>query len=183
MARSDGFIVAPLSRGDIRERADSVRSTLKITGPRFPIVELYEWVLPEIYGDEFLFEILERREMERRFGIGTHGMTYPDHAHIIIREDIYEQACDNVGIARFSMAHEFGHLVLHGGAGMARRVAVTTPLYCNSEWQADSFAGELLVSRAHVPWDATVDSIARRFKVSHAAARTQWTVFKEEGLI
>jgi hypothetical protein len=146
-----------------------------------------EWALPKLYPD-FLLEIVARPEMDRQFGPDAHGMTFPDFGHMVIREDIYEHACrgqpvHKAALARFSLAHEFGHLVLHaGGGGMPRRVLVSTPPYANSEWQANVFAAELLMSWAHLRWDDTPMTIAARFAVSHTAARIQYNAFKKEGL-
>ena len=182
MQRTDGFVVQPLSRADIRERTDQVRDALGIRTPRFPILDVIEWVLPEIWPD-FAFEIIEPDEMRERFGPDTHGMTFPDELNMLIRRDVYEGAYRDLPLPRFSLTHEFGHLLMHGGVGMARRVALATPIYANSEWQADTFAGELLVSWKYITWDDTVASIARKFRVSHAAARTMFNVFKEEGLL
>ena len=182
MRRSDGFIVPGMSRGEIRERTDEIRSTLNIQTAAFPIVDVVEFVLPATW-DTFLLEIVDVAEMNRRFGPDTHGMTYPDELHMIVREDVYLGACQHEALPRFSLAHELGHLLMHAGGGMARRVAMTTPIYANSEWQADAFAGELLVSWRQISWDDTPHSIARRFNVSYAAARTMYNVFREEGML
>jgi len=187
VARTEGHVVAPASRAVIRARALAVRELLGIKTARFPILEVLEWVLPEIH-DEFVFEVLDPTDMTRRFGPGTHGMTYPDLAHIIVREDVYEHACKGkphflTWQARFSLAHEFGHLVMHAGGGLPRRVSWSTPLYANSEWQADTFAGELLAASTQVEPDDTPDSMASRFGVSFTAARTQYEVFKKEGIL
>lgn len=187
MGRSEGYICAPLSREVIRGRAAEVRRLLGVTTPKFPIVKVIDVVMPTLMPD-FGLEILDRDEMKQRYGPDAHGMTYPDVPHMVIRQDVYLDACEpkltpKTALARFSLAHEFGHLVLHTNLGLARRVAGFTPIFCNSEWQADTFAGELLVSAEHVAWDMTPESIASTFGVSFSAAKTQYQVFVKEGLI
>lgn len=66
---------------------------------------------------------------------------------------------------------------------MARRVIAATPIFANSEWQADAFAGELLVCWKYVTWDDSPASIARKFNVSASAARTMYNVFKEDRIL
>ena len=67
---------------------------------------------------------------------------------IILRADTYDALCDVSDPkhcrARFTVAHEIGHLILHEGFALARG-AVRHKHYEDSEWQADTFAAELLM--------------------------------------
>src|SRR5438046_857841 len=142
---SESFIVPPLSRRNIREYADRIRQQLAIKEPYFPIVEVVELVLPRVIPG-FLLDICEEPEVTERFGRGCHGMTFPDERVMHIREDIYERARGGEGRDRLTLAHELAHLLLHSGLRFARRAPAGSKAFVQSEWQANCFAGELLVS-------------------------------------
>jgi hypothetical protein len=179
---SDAFEVPPLSRKDIRAFTDQIRARLGITTPYFPILRVVELVLPKLV-EGFYLEVCDEAEMTRRFGRGCHGMTFPDENVMHIREDVYNRARHDQGRDRLTIAHELAHLLLHSGLRFARRASASTPAYASSEWQANAFAGELLVSHRHVSQCRTLHDAARLFKVSVAAAEKQWEVFRKDGII
>lgn len=68
---------------------------------------------------------------------------------MVIREDVYEAWNDPNdpmhGRARFTLAHELGHLVLHEGPALHRQTAmIKHKVFEDSEWQADYFAEFLM---------------------------------------
>lgn len=135
-----GFVVPPLSRSDIRKIALSIRKEIGLQEPYFPIVEFIELILPRLISG-FYFDIMSESEMGP-----VHGATFPEKSLIQIREDVYDGACNGNGRDRFTIAHEVGHFFLHGEAVLTRRFdGKQLPRYKDSEWQADCFAGELLV--------------------------------------
>ena len=181
MARLDGFQVAPTSRASIRQQAHEVLNYFKCQG-YCPVVDILDIELPrEIPKFRALYP--SQAEMLEKFGPGVEGMTFPDDNLIYIREDVYLRACNNDGRARFSIAHEIGHYCIHGGVGLARRARHTTPIYCNSEWQADTFAGELLADSRCVRRGDSISDLIARFGLSHEAACVRWTQLQGEGLI
>ena len=185
------FEVPPLTRAGIRQLARQVRQRHGITEPYFPIVEFME----AYHQTEkaFVYDIIEREVMG-----ANHGITFPDRKLMLIREDIYEGAVDGVGRDRLTIAHEFGHLLMHTRPVMARRsfregaylraafsclgarhksAKPETPAFRSSEWQANCFGGELLMSVDHIhrckdAWDAML-----LFGVSLEAADYQWGKF------
>ena len=90
-------------------------------------------------------------------------------------------SADSRGRARFTLAHEIGHILLweqrEARAGVVGGAAVD-PRSCRSAHSAealcDRFAAELLMPAhaVHEAWRAlgSVDAVARRFDVSRAAA-------------
>ena len=54
---------------------------------------------------------------------------------------------------------------------LARTNKETIKPYENPEWQADTFAAELLMPASMITEDDTVFTVARRFGVSYSAAR------------
>lgn len=89
------------------------------------------------------------------------GLTiYSEEDHEIVvslSEATYNNLRLNEGRARFSASHEFGHAVLHAdlaielgriphrAAALHRETAPAHPEYMDTEWQANAFAGALLV--------------------------------------
>ena len=181
MARRHGFQVAPTSRALVRRQAAIVRGIAEC-GPHLPVVELIDVLLPKKFPG-FLCVYLSIADMIERFGPGVEGMTFPDQGEIYIREDVYLKALNEDGRSRFSIAHELGHLFLHHGIGLARRTSEDTPIYCNSEWQADTFAGELLVDFTQVEPGSSVQGLMSRFGVSHEAGRAMWSQLRAEGML
>jgi len=97
--------------------------------------------------------------------------------------------------ARFTVAHEIGHAVLHANElvrlgrvphrvhAMQRGSAAEHPTYLDTEWQADVFASAMLMPARGLAaleqevGELTADAIQRRFRVSYAAASTRAAIF------
>ena len=169
------FRVPPLRRKQIRAVAQQIRQDLGVTAGYFPIVQFLE-----VYGaidPEYFYDIRSKAEMGEE-----HGLTYPDKKVMLIREDVYDNASAGQGRDRATIAHEFGHLFLHQGLGMARVMAVAVEPYRSAEWQAKCFAGELLVDHRCIK-KMSKRTVAHAFGVSTQAAEMQLRAFKREGLI
>lgn len=171
--------VPPLSRAKIRDLASELRSLLGIKEPYFPIMEIVEFVLPKLISD-YELQILDEREM----GV-NHGLTFPDDNIIQLREDIYVGAIEGKPRDRLTVAHELGHLFLHKDipVGFARVSRETIKPYESSEWQANCFGGELLVSVNHTKPTDTVSDLMKRFGVSYEAATKQYQEFQKAGVL
>lgn len=79
---------------------------------------------------------------------GLHGLTDPKTGDMYIREDVYNGACQGKGRDRFTIGHEFAHLLLHDNLvlGLARvDKNIKVEIYRDPEWQANVFAGEFLI--------------------------------------
>lgn len=164
------YRVPPQNRESIRSIVNSLRSALKITGLRFPVMEVIEFALPQ-FIPKFELQIGSVKEMG-----GTHGLTYPQEGVLILREDIYEGALNGVGRDRMTAAHELGHLLMHKNIAFARsEPGVKIRPFESSEWQAKCFSGELLVPSLHsnVLKGMTAEQIATDCGVSLIAARYQ----------
>lgn len=165
-----GRLAEPLSRKQIRNIALAIR---KIVGAEnklyFPIVEFLELILPQIMPS-FQF-IIETEEM-----MGScHGLTYPEHKIIKIREDVYDRAVNGSGRDRLTLAHELFHLLQHSNDNISfARIGDNSKVvtYCDPEWQADAFGGELLIPK-HLIGNMSVDEIVANCDVSYSAAKYQ----------
>lgn len=176
------YQVPPMSRGQIRDVARNIRKICKeLSGqdtPSFPIVEFLDVILSKHFED-FTLEIIDVDQMG-----DAHGITFPDEHLIKIRSDVYEGACKKQGRDRLTMAHELGHYVLHADLGMARMAPrESIKPYMSSEWQANAFAGELLISAEHISQCHSPAEASNMFDVTMDAAEYQWKKFKGDGVV
>ena len=101
-----GLMMPPLTLEEIREKVRSIRKIFGLSEDGYvDIVKVFE-SLPD-YGVDIEIDAIE--DMDNK-----HGQTYPAKPKIVIREDIYERACEGHGRDRLTIAHEIGHLFLHG---------------------------------------------------------------------
>ncbi len=162
----------PLSRNEIRAEAWKLRVALgaeKITA--LPMVKILEYGMPKLFPG-FNYSIVPVAEMPE-----CEAVTYPAANEIDIREDTYDAACLGNPHSCFTLAHEFGHLMLHtpetiilahedANAMQARR-------FESPEWQADAFAGDFLAP-LRLLHGLSVDEIAEQFNISRKAAKIQF---------
>ena len=114
--------------------------------------------------------ILTKEEMGN-----IHGLSCPTEKCIKIREDVYERAIQGYGRDRFTLAHEVGHYILHNTKsvqlarlGEERKIEA----YRDPEWQANTFAAELLMPITLIDTD-DINVIAEEFGVSKSAANVR----------
>ena len=163
------FTVKPMSIADIRDRSKIVREVLEKILDRkveyFPIVDFIEKVMPQIFED-FYVEVDTVEEMGN-----CHGLACPTEKCIKIREDVYDRAIKGFGRDRFTLAHELGHYLMHQpeNVSFARAGEKGVETYRNPEWQANTFAAELLMPKELIDTD-NIEEIADRFGVSNQAA-------------
>lgn len=90
------------------------------------------------------------------------------------------------GVFVLTLAHELGHIILHpieiiGDLKLARTNDII-PTYRNPEWQANTFAGELLApSKLIVGMDK--EEISERCKISLEAAGIRYSNVSGESLL
>lgn len=176
--RDHGYIVKPRGRVSLRSIAIKVRQAFNIEEPFLDIVRLLDVVLPAVY-DQFEYQILEDAELDP-----DHARTYPEKKIIQVQQSVDKRARDFVGRDRFTLAHELGHLVLHQDADMGlRRAKQSDKAYECSEWQANCFAGELLIPHTHINKSDSIEDIMDRFRVSYQAAGIQFDIYQKGGLL
>lgn len=119
-----------------------IRSAFALSDERFfPVVHFLEYGLSEI-DENYSLEIVPIEDMA-----DCYAETYPEQSKIVVREDVYNRAADGVPRDRFTIAHEIGHFIMHkpGKIVLARgRKKENIPAFKNPEWQANTFAAELL---------------------------------------
>ena len=173
------YEVQPRSRDDLIGAAEALRESLRIPAPWFPILHVVEILIPQVDPD-FNFEIKELGELGDQ-----HGLTMPASKEMWIREDVYDGARNGLGRDRFTIAHELGHYLLHNEPGLARTLKPrgTFPTYRCSEWQANSFAGALLIPTDVARSLRDPHRIAETCGVSLDAATVQLNVLQRKGLM
>lgn len=173
-----GFEVPPLGRSELTSLAHTIHRETGYKGDRpFPIMRFVELVLPRVYED-FALEVLSCNALGEKL-----GETYPRARLIRLREDVYDDAVDGLPLARITVAHEVGHLIAHRNvpAGLARRQASKSiPAYRSSEWQANAFAGALLMPTSKI-FNLTPLEIRRLYNVTPTAAKTQLEAVRKKG--
>ena len=132
----------PTSKREIAEYTRSLRRNVGLENESFfPVMEYLEIFLQDKLMDLTL-DIVPFSDMPFK-----EGETIPGQNTIRIREDVYNAACEGDGRARFTVAHEIGHFLLHTPDSIALcRMEEGTKFrpFEDPEWQANTFASELL---------------------------------------
>jgi Zn-dependent peptidase ImmA (M78 family) len=173
-----GLVVPPMSTKAIRAFADQVRSVfVEDDQIEFPIMDVLEFRLSSIF-DGFYVDVRDAKymgDLEGRMLAGENG--------IALREDVYIDAWGGNRRDRFTVCHEFGHFLMHRTVTLARVRDDADKIFCDSEWQADTFAGTLLMSPRHLRLFTGPNHAADLCKINPAAARTMWSKYQAEGLL
>lgn len=160
--------VSPLSQKAIRQIARKFCKMFDMENVLyFPIVQFIEWCLPEL-GMEY--EIVEVGEMKNAYGV-----THTGKGIMQIREDTYVGACEGKPRNRFTLSHELGHFLLH----TPDRVSFArgkVPAYMNAEWQANTFAAELMAPY-YLIYNMSVEEISRGCGMSYTASKIQYSKY------
>lgn len=161
-----GILVPAMSKAKIETLASKVR-TIFCDNSVFsiPIIHIIEFHLEKVFP-EFDFQIWERDIMG-----GDEGRVVPHTNKLILREDVYSDACRGEARARFTACHELGHYLMHHEVSFSRTSSDTDPVYCDAEWQADTFAGFLMLSREHARSFKSPEEAARKCEMSLHAAK------------
>lgn len=174
--RRRGWVVNPTSRDALTGAAERIRSAfIPPERVNFPVMRVVEMALPRIDPD-FYLEICDRDVMGADEGRVMAGGT-----SIMLRSDVYKAACDDIGRARFTVCHELAHYFLHRQIAMARQPDAGSPIYCDAEWQADEFAGRLLMSVRHASSFTSADQAASKCGMSVEAAQVMMSKYHKEG--
>lgn len=172
MRRRKGSKVPPKSILQIRNEANHVRTVLGLNQRKINMIPLLEFILPK-FLPSFVYEIVPREYM----GVDE-ARTYPDKHAIYIREDVYLAATNEDRRAQFTLAHELGHLVMHGNLGKSSSYARNSlghQVFEDSEWQADTFASEFLMPYTEAKMCINSTEIYEKFGVSKSAAETRYS--------
>jgi len=171
-----GIIVPPMSTSTIRAFAEKVRAAfVNDSEVAFPIMPVLEFALETVFPG-FYIDVLDDEAMgddEGRMTAGRNG--------IALREDVYLGAWNGCRRDRFTACHELAHFLMHRNVVMARTRENADKIFCDSEWQADTFAGTLLMSARHLHLFRDAAHAAELCNINPAAAQVMWAKYREEG--
>lgn len=173
------FSVAPKSWDSIAQIGDEIRADFGLQDqPWFPVREFVEDVLDKQL-DIICFLVGDVSEM------GTaEGYTCPRGKFIELREDVYRLACKGDGRARFTTAHELGHLVLHVNIPLSRALPhQSIKPFRSAEAQANQFAAEILMPPRFFRMDDDPITVMARHGVSYEAAQNRLRYLYAKGKI
>jgi transcriptional regulator with XRE-family HTH domain len=171
-----GIFVPAMSTETIRGFAEKVRSAfVEGTQIEFPIMDVLEFRMAKVL-EGFYIDIRDEESMG-----DDEGRVVAGKNAIALREDVYEGAWSGNGRDRFTASHEFAHFLLHRTVTMARVRDDSDKIYCDAEWQADTFAGTLLMSPRHLHRFKDADDAAEACRMSPPAAHVMWAKYDDEG--
>jgi len=175
------IVVPARSTASIIGLTNSIRTTLGV-GPldQIDIGHVLEVDLPQLL-DAYSFEVRDFEEMPN-----AEGFTLFDQSTIILRQDVYEALQRGENRARFTTAHEIGHLLLRHNMihGLARAPKPKdTPVYKWSEWQANTFAGTLLLPLSLARHAGNPASASLLAGMSDIAAKVTMSHYEKGGLL
>ena len=172
----DIYEVKRKSRSQIAQYARYVRHQFNIQDPYVNIVKLVEVLFPKFIPD-YNFRVVndEDSDVDMR-GLLAYTEAINGKITVYVQENIYDEALQDKGRARFTLAHEGGHVLMHCQENVIlKRIEKFDQLHTsienekNPEWQADQFAAELLAPLSMVR-GMTVYEIMDTFKVSYKCA-------------
>jgi transcriptional regulator with XRE-family HTH domain len=176
--RRRGIVVPPMSTQAIRSFAEQVRTAfLEDEQIAFPIMDVLEFRMGLIF-DDFYLDIRDKDEMGE-----DEGRVIAGRNAIVLRIDVYERAWLDNGRDRFTACHEFAHYLMHRTVTMPRTSSDSDKIFCDAEWQADTFAGTLLMSPRHLHLFRDAVDAANQCKMTPAAARVMWSKYETEGQV
>ena len=170
------YIVEPLSRFNIRQIVKNFRKLLGIENAWFvDVVALLDILSKKI--PDFSYEVVANCTLPKKVFATTDIYS----GKIKIKQHIFDKACDGNGFARYCIAHEIGHFILLRLCGFELTKAtqdMNIPKFRNPEWQAECFAGELMMGY-DVTKHFTVEELKDRCGVSKKAANYQYNMFRK----
>ncbi len=122
---------------------------------------------------------------------GVEAQTCPQTKRVIFTLDTFNSLAQGNKRARFTVAHEAAHVLLHGeqlqnGLIQMNRAQEKIPVYQQPEWQANTGAGALLMPSERlkllfqtVPKQDLVAQITQIFEVSRKAAEVRLKQIKK----
>jgi len=168
-----GVKVPSMSIDDLRGYAREIRrKTIRLGAlDRFPALVFAEIIMPSM-RENYDFEVVDS------LPDGNEARAFPDGAPplsegplIQVLSSVYDKAAAGQGRARMTVLHECGHVLLHANLTPQHgRGGRDLKAFENSEWQANQFAGELLMPVESMYTPGSLDDYVVRMGVSRQAA-------------
>ena len=186
---SNNFITAPMSNIDIINFANNIRGICKDYNPNFDIVKhLIDQPIEELGVDVVI-------EPDTKFSPDIEAYTEPFAPIIHFRQSHFDALTGTLntnswlyGRAKFTLAHELMHALKHTFKNtdeliFCRKAMETNPpRYRHTEWQANKFAGALLIPSALFMNRfrfMAINNIAQECGVSYSATEAQINLYNK----
>lgn len=174
-----GFKAPPLSTKKLRAQAFIIRESVGNPSGHMDMISLIEFKLNEICPETEL-DIVEDHLLPNNY----EAYFDPIENKLCIKESVYKQATSNLPNNmrhQFTLAHELGHAINHKNVRPTmNRASGTHKPYEDTEWQADTFAAELLMPFSETAsiikstdFFSAITIIENKFKVSRTAAEVR----------
>ena len=151
----------PLSVKDIRNIASSIREQYGIAKDQaFPILE----ILKQLFYDNFL-SIQLLADDDSYLDKNTPAVYNANDNFIYLKESVIQEVESGNYRSNFTLAHEFFHYLQHQVLGFTFEEVEDRKTYEDPEWQANCFAGELLLPDEFLDNEDN-DYLALHFQVS-----------------
>lgn len=143
--KPNGYKVAPCNRLELRSIATQCVELLRQEGcysrrgtDCLDAEHLLEDVL---HRAGYTLHVADEESLEE-----TAAFTVPDERLIVMRCDVYDGLSSDDPFARYTVVHEFGHIVLKHAISLHRGASLGThQWYEDSEWQANNVAAEIMM--------------------------------------
>ena len=139
----NGYKVAAKSRRQLRAIAEDVCQLLRelncYKGAHFlDVNRLLENTLPQA---GFAYHIIDDHELS-----DAAAFTIPEKHLIVLRNSVYEKLACNDPFSRYTVIHEFSHIILNDSVTLHRDAILGRHRwYEDSEWQANNLAAEIMM--------------------------------------
>ncbi len=148
--KNKGYEVAPLSTNQIKLAAKLTRAIASEhnyidSRGKIDIVSMIELCSIEIPVTSEKNNILTLEVVPDDTLTDAEAKTFPNGT-IQVRESVYDRACKDDPRSRFTLSHELFHALAHcNQMALSRKSTIATKAYRDSEWQANTFAANLLL--------------------------------------
>ena len=159
-------MVPARSRKEIEFFASDIRNCLGLKNNMYvPVMHVAECIIPMI-DDTYSFNAVEQYKLPYEY-----AKYCPNTNELLVREDVYIEACNHNRRHRFTIAHEIGHYFLHKDVSSFSRCAdiETIPAYKDAEWQANVFSAAFLAPPELIT-GMTINEVSDKCGISFQAA-------------
>jgi Zn-dependent peptidase ImmA (M78 family) len=163
--REANRFVQKRSKQDIANLANLVREALQLGDERVAMAQLLEFVLPDLIED-YDFQVVDDAELA-----GAEGLTDLSRPVIRMSNTTYSELLEADPRARFTAAHELGHLLMHSNNHIHYARVDHVDRRSDPEWQANEFAAAFLMPEASFRQTQSIEEAMTRFGVGFRSAK------------
>lgn len=159
----------PLKVLEIEKIARNVREKYNISfDSPFPILDFIEEL-----SEQNLLTVQYLEDDDLLFEADTPAKYNPVDNFIYVKESVLQELEDKEFRANFTLAHELFHFLQFRVLNFQFEEVDDCPNYMNPEWQANEFAGQLLLPTKYIVGDCDTKNIAEKFNISEECVVTR----------